>query len=622
MGSGRRRRGVRPALVPAILALVGGLAALILVPPAPLVALRERVFDAALPAPAPVSAVLVVDIGELDEGGLPWGRGATARLMTVLAEAGASVVAMDIVYAGNCGDAGGFAGDNAALAEAIGRVPVVLGFLFTDAPTAPPVPRAALGLTADAGRRLWQVPGAEAPCPAFAAAAAGLGSVVLVGDGDGLVRRVAAAVLVAGQPYLPLAAEAVRLARGGAAPLIAASPEMRLRLGGATHGLDDAAQMRLSVSGPHVWAARTLSARDVLEGRGLERIAGAVVFVGSSLPRRGGLRATSASPVTPSVQVQADLASALIAEALPHRPARAQHWEAGFVAGMGLLVLALVPWVPAVTALGISAVAAGAWAGTGLWLLRQGVLVDPLFPTLAALGVALAALVAGAAATARAERALRLRMGQLLPPAVVSRLAESPGLLRLKGEAREVTSLFADIEGFSGMTHRLGPEALVAVLDRYFTLTGAIVLRHGGMIDKIVGDSIHALFNAPLDQPGHVDAALACAAEIRATTEALRWEPAMAAAGLGATRIGIETGRAVLGDVGSGARIDYTAYGDVVNLAARLQDVNKELGTKVCIGPGAAAAAKAPLRPLGEVNVRSFGRVAVFTLPDQSPTLA
>ena len=104
-------------------------------------------------------------------------------------------------------------------------------------------------------------------------------------------------------------------------------------------------------------------------------------------------------------------------------------------------------------------------------------------------------------------------------------------------------------------------------------------------------------------------AALACAAEIIAETEAFRRENN----GFGRTRIGIETGPAVLGDVGFGTRIDYTAHGAAVNLAARLQEANKLFGTQVCIGPGLAARVPG-LRPLGETDIRSFGRMPLYTL--------
>jgi adenylate cyclase len=250
------------------------------------------------------------------------------------------------------------------------------------------------------------------------------------------------------------------------------------------------------------------------------------------------------------------------------------------------------------------------WAGGATAThLVTGRLIDPVFPAIAAFGAALAGVILQAAGTARAERALRGRMGQLLPGPVVTRLIDNPELLRLRGERRQVTALFTDLEGFSAATNTLEPEALIATLDRYFTVVSAVILRHGGMIDKIVGDAVHALFNAPIDQPGHVDAALTAAAEIVAETEALR-----SALALGRTRVGVETGPAILGDVGSGARIDYTAHGPSVNLAARLQEAGKALGPAVIIGPAAAAQATRPLRPLGEADIRSFGRMDLFTL--------
>lgn len=435
-----------------------------------------------------------------------------------------------------------------------------------------------------------------------------MGSVALIGDDGARVRKVPAAVQVGGQirPSLP-----VEMLWVGRHRLPVLAPGPILRMGETVFALDGRGELRFRPSSPARADARTVAAADVLAGRVPEtRIAGALVLVGSSLPQRGGVRATATGPLTPSVQIWADALEGLAAGQLPERPRLAPWAEAGalVLGGVGLAGLILI-WPPALAfagALGLAAL----WPLGGLLVARaQGVLVDPVGPPALLVLAALVALILGAAAASRAERALRGRMRQLLPDAVVAQIAERPDLLRLKGEAREITALFTDLEGFTALTNRLPPEALIALLDRYFTAVSAVVLRHGGMIDKIVGDAVHALFNAPLDQPHHAQAALDCAAEIVAVTEALRAD----LPDLGRTRIGVETGPAVLGDVGSAARIDYTAHGPAVNMAARLQEAAKTLGPTVIIGPGTAAATTGT-RPLGRHEIRGFGTVDLFTL--------
>src|SRR5579864_714399 len=134
------------------------------------------------------------------------------------------------------------------------------------------------------------------------------------------------------------------------------------------------------------------------------------------------------------------------------------------------------------------------------------------------------------------------------------------------------------------------------------------------MVDKIVGDGLHALFNAPLDLENHPQRAVECAIAIQEWSEGFRRRAPAIAIQLGRTRIGIETGPAVVGDVGIRSKLDYTAHGDAVNMASRLEACNKELGTAICVGPGAAARCDAPsLRPLGWLTVHGRDEpIAVF----------
>ncbi|MDP3320694.1 MAG: adenylate/guanylate cyclase domain-containing protein, partial [Bosea sp. (in: a-proteobacteria)] len=212
------------------------------------------------------------------------------------------------------------------------------------------------------------------------------------------------------------------------------------------------------------------------------------------------------------------------------------------------------------------------------------------------------------------EARLRRRFEQHLAPGVVERIVADPGSLKLSGERREVTALFTDIEGFTQTTREAGPEQLVAVLDGYFEGVTRIVGAHGGMVDKLVGDAVHALFNAPFDLEDHPRRALACAVAILDWTETYRATGLAAAIGLGRTRQGLETGIAIVGDVGVGAKLDYTAHGEAVNMAARLEALNKELGSSICVGPVAASRCDpALLRLLGTVELRGVGPVAVST---------
>lgn len=257
---------------------------------------------------------------------------------------------------------------------------------------------------------------------------------------------------------------------------------------------------------------------------------------------------------------------------------------------------------------------AGMWLGVvAIAFAGYRLLIDPVLPVAgAALGGG-SMIIVGFVRARRAARHLRQRFEQHLAPAVVQRVIDNIGAMKLQGERRIITVLFTDIEGFTAMTERLPPEALIGVLDAYFADVSAIVIRHGGMIDKIVGDAVHALFNAPFDLDDHPAKALDCAFEIVAFTEAFRARPDIAFHALGRTRIGIETGPVVLGDVGRGSKLDYTAHGSAVNTAARLEALNARFGTAICVGPECRMlTSRYDFRSLGVTEIRGRGGFEVF----------
>lgn len=186
----------------------------------------------------------------------------------------------------------------------------------------------------------------------------------------------------------------------------------------------------------------------------------------------------------------------------------------------------------------------------------------------------------------RAERLQRQfiqsTFSRYVSPAVVERIAADPSAAAISGEKRETTFLFTDVADFTTMSELLPPEELSDVLNQYLDGACEIVLRHGGTIDKFIGDAIMAIFNAPIEQPDHAAAAVRAALELDDYAERFREECNSRDVPIGVTRIGIHSGPAVVGNFGSSQRMDFTALGDTVNTAARTEGINKYFGTRIC----------------------------------------
>jgi adenylate cyclase len=205
---------------------------------------------------------------------------------------------------------------------------------------------------------------------------------------------------------------------------------------------------------------------------------------------------------------------------------------------------------------------------------------------------------------AEAERA-QAQLSRYFSPNLAERLASDPGTVDLDGQRREITSLFTDIAGFTALVETLEPGAIAPLLNDYLSGMTDIVFAGGGTVVKIIGDAMHVLFGAPAEQADHAARAVKCALELDASAQAFRARWAERGIILGETRLGLDTGPAIVGNFGGGRYFDYTAYGDAVNTAARLEAANKELGTRICIGRSVAERVEGFTgRPVGDLVLR------------------
>lgn len=229
-----------------------------------------------------------------------------------------------------------------------------------------------------------------------------------------------------------------------------------------------------------------------------------------------------------------------------------------------------------------------------------------------ALSVAWRAMTEG-----KEKRFIKGVFARYVPPAVVEKMTEHPEMLKLGGETRTITSFFTDIASFTTISEGLDPQTLVTFLNEYLDCMSRILFEHGGTLDKYEGDAIIALFNAPMEVAAHPLQAVKAALAMKRAEKNIsaKWKDRCGREVT--TRIGINTGLAVIGNMGSEIRFDYTAIGDTVNLAARLEGANKFYGTEILMSESTYRAVKDQIicRPLERVKVKGKTEPIVLYTP-------
>jgi adenylate cyclase len=223
------------------------------------------------------------------------------------------------------------------------------------------------------------------------------------------------------------------------------------------------------------------------------------------------------------------------------------------------------------------------WTAAAIYLFGHAIVLPLLVPLGAAFASFVAALGLRSLVLDRQGRFLRRAFASYVAPELVDQLVENPGQLKLGGERRTLSFVFTDLASFTTMIEQQDPEEAAKLLNTYLDHMIEIAKANGGTIDKVIGDAVVVIFSAPVDQPDHAEHALACALAMDAFAARFAADKRARGIPFGATRIGVHTGTAVIGNFGGSGFFDYTALGDTVNTAARLESVNKHLGTRIAV---------------------------------------
>ncbi|HET7728479.1 MAG TPA: adenylate/guanylate cyclase domain-containing protein [Usitatibacter sp.] len=565
--------------------------------------LELKGFDLLTVATAPGRSQLPITLVGIDEASMaeigkqmPWPRDLHARLVDQLHRGGALVIALDLIIADRASDPA----EDAALAQAIARSGNV-------------VMAADMAYQESTYARQWM---RVDPLPQLrqAGATAGLATVQL--DGDTVVRRMPEGADVFWREIV----RKVNAVRPGLLREPPPADGTMIRYVGPDHTFP-------FVSYYQALEADTLLPPDAFRDQ--------IVIVGRDLKASPDANFTQrdmfATPFTettrwftPGVEIHANiLESALRGDMIvPSGP-----WAplGLLVASVGLAVAAMRRWRPfaslLVAAAMVALVAALGWAllaWRSAWL--------PVTASMAAIATTYVALGGLAFLTEQRRRAeVRRAFAFYVSPEVVEQVLRNPERLALGGEHREITALFTDLKGFTSLTEKLGAAEVTDLVNEHFTRATSIVKRHGGTVTAFIGDAIMAMWGAPVEQPRHPACAVNAAREMQEDIARMRAE--LAARGLPQIhmRIGVHTCMAVVGNLGAADRFHYTAMGDGVNLASRLEGVNKLYGTGILLSEETARRVDpgTPLRAVGRVIVKGKTEpVDIFTVEEDARVVA
>ena len=442
---------------------------------------------------------------------------------------------------------------------------------------------------------LYEYNGIVPPLTQLTVGAKGLGVNVTSPEPDAVVRKMPVLIRVGEKIYPSMLLENIRLV----------NRSKRIKVIAKLHGIDEIlvskkagipvnhnAEMYINYADPEEYTQ--LSVEQVFSTEHADKIKGRIVILGMDAAGLSVLKYTPHGLTTDQMITAQALDTTMTGDYL-YRIPKADTYEIVFMGLLGLLLIILIPRVSVLFSVplllfvlgGISYASFSAYA-------NKGFLVDPSFAILYIFLIWSHSTYNNFATQSRLRQQIKKQFEHYLDPGMVKKLQKDPSLLKLGGEKRDMTFLFCDIRGFTPISEKYkgNPEGLTKLINRFLTRMTDVIIANGGTIDKFMGDCIMAFWNAPIEDPDHEQHAVQAAIDMQ--DELLKLNVQLAAEGLPtiAIGIGVNTGEALVGNMGSNQRFDYSVIGDAVNLAARLESSSKTLGKTLVVGEDTVKTAK------------------------------
>lgn len=426
-------------------------------------------------------------------------------------------------------------------------------------------------------------------------------------DPDGVVRKIPLVIRFNETFFAPLSLKAISAFKE--TPLMIEVGDMgvgSITIGDLSIPVDDRGEMFINYRGeehtfPHI------SATDILHDRvPEEQLRNKIVLVGATAIGIHDECVTPMAKVFPGPEVHLNIIDSILSEDFIFHPVWAAIFDLLIIIFAGFFLALVLSRAGAFTG-GISAVLL---FGGYIWLCHyffshMGWILNMVYPLTVFLAIYVAVTSYKYFSEEGQKRFIREAFSKYLAPEVVDQLISSPNKLVLGGERREITAFFSDVQGFTSISEKLNPEELVELLNEFLTEVTDIIMQHQGGVDKFEGDAVISFFGAPLELKNHAEAACLACVDIQERMKTLRQQWRDQGKPELKVRIGLFSGPAVVGNMGSRNRMDYTMMGDTVNTAARLEGVNKKYGTFTMIGDTTyqAAAKSIAVRRLDAVKV-------------------